>query len=271
MSDIAAGKHMRRLFGLFLLFAAFGFARDSHAAEFIWTPHSGKTGLGALYMIGTMVPGDYERFVSAIKSRGAAPFILYVRSQGGDVSEALKIGRLVRELTVSAMAPLATTYSAGAASCLMDEKELGRKVPCICASACTLVWFGSPFRTGLEIFIHSIAYDKKTFSSLPPAEAERMYRQSMNDIRAYLAEMNISDKYAQLMTETGSVELKKVRAQDDWGLFGFDGGYREWLFAKCGPPSNALTPDGQSVWGSCTVKVEGDATVEAIRRVLGVQ
>jgi len=216
-------------------------------------------------MIGKIVPGDYERFVGAIRTRGAAPFLLYVRSQGGNVPEAIKIGRQLRELTVSVLAPLGTIHSGGAASCVMDEHELGRKVPCVCASACTLVWFGSPFRTGAEIFIHSIAYEnKKEFGALPPSEAARVYNQNMGEIRAYLADMGIDGKYAQMMTETGSIELKKVQPQDDWGLFGFDGGYREWLFAKCGPPSNAL-------WGSCSVRVQGEATVEAIRRLLGVQ
>jgi hypothetical protein len=241
---------------------------ETDAAEILWGRHSGHSGLGTLFLMGQIEPGDYERFVAAIRERGAAPFILDPRSAGGNVAEAIKIGRLVRELGVYTQAPTAYMPNPENPSCHFDEQEVGKKVPCICASACTLIWFGGVLRTGAEIYIHSIAYERNMFGAVSPAEAGRMYKQAMDEVKGYLAEMSIDAKYAKLMTETGSIELQKIRPQNDPALFSLDPAYREWLYAKCGNPTNAMARDGGTIWGECTVRVQGEATMKAIQKLL---
>jgi hypothetical protein len=259
---------MSKAFAIFIWFAI-GLASTgtSEAADFVWGRHSGHSGLGNLYMLGQIVPGDYDRFVAAIRERGPAPFMLEPRSAGGNVIEAIKIGRLVRELSVSTQAPTAYMPDPIRPNCkFTDEEDAGRGMQCICASACTLVWFGGVMRTGAEIYIHSIAYEKQTFGGASPADAGRMYRQAMNDVKAYLAEMGIDQKYANMMTETASTDVRKISAQEDGILFSWDPAYREWLFAKCGTPTQAMLANGQ--WGNCTVQVQGEATAKAIKRIL---
>src|ERR1700692_3869442 len=75
-----------------------------NAADFIFDPASlvsKDAGTGTLYMVGKIVDGDYDRFIATIRSWGPHPFSLDVRSEGGNVIEAMKIGRLVRQLSVS--------------------------------------------------------------------------------------------------------------------------------------------------------------------------
>ena len=96
---------------------------------------------------------------------------------------------------------------------------------------------------------------------MSPAEAGRMYRQVMADITTYLREMGIDEKYANLMTETGSPQVRRVRPSDDPILFSWDPAFREWLLTKCG---RVITEQ----WGNCSIQVEGEATVSEIKKLL---
>jgi len=255
---------MSRLVGIIIMLSAMtisGVGRAS-SADFVWDKQGFQTGLGIMYLLGKIEPGDYERFVAAIRRRGANPFVLEVRSGGGDVNEAIRIGRLVRELAVSVHAPIAYMPNPEAPSCHLDDQAVGKHVDCICASACTLIWFGGVMRIGAQIYIHSIA--NEGFGSMSPAEAGRAYRQAMESVKSFLNEMGIDPKYADMMTRTGSTEIRKVRAQDDYNLFSWDPAFREWLFTKCG--KNISAP--ANAWGECIVRAENEATVKAIRQIL---
>jgi len=257
---------MRYFAGLILAFVIFTTTRVAFSAEFIWDRNMVPfgTGIGSLYLVGPIAAGDYDRFVSAIKRRGAKPFTLYVRSGGGNTLEAMRIGRLVRQLSLSVYAPLSDPGNINKASCLRDTDAVGKPVPCICASACSLIWFAGVSRVGLEIYIHSIKYDESMFKSLSPQEAERMYQQAMREVHAYLTEMDINDKYYYMMTQTGSSELQKVSTPIGGDLGGWPPSYREWLYAKCARELKA----GGTAAGSCMVEAENEARIEAIGHLL---
>jgi hypothetical protein len=157
------------LIGLFILASW----QKANSAEFVFDQRVAPTVEGSvdLYLIGDITVGDYDRFVSAMRIRGAKPFSLTLRSGGGNVLEAMKIGRLVRELSISVWAPTSSMETPSRASCGYDLQAVGRRVPCICASACTLVFFGSVFRSGFEVYIHSIKYDDNSLGGLSPLEA----------------------------------------------------------------------------------------------------
>jgi len=261
---------MKSISRIILVFIILSIPTVVRSAEFIWdrnmTPSG--VGIGSLYMVGSIIDGDYDRFVSAIKKRGAKPFILYVRSGGGNVSEAMKIGRLVRQLSLTVYAPLSTLQNMNTASCDADVGSVGKPVPCICASACTLIWFGGVMRIGLAVYIHSIKYNETYFGSLSPQQAQIMYQHAMQEVHTYLAEMDIDDKYYYMMVRTGSSELQRASGHIGGDLGGWTPAYREWLYAKCGAP---VEGDTSPAWGMCTVNVGNQAEVEAIRKVLNSQ
>jgi hypothetical protein len=232
------------------------------ASEFIWDHRAADS--TALYLVGEIIPGDYERFVAAIKKRGPRPFMLYLRSGGGNAYEAMRIGRLVRQLSIATMGPLSTPRNVHVASCASDVTVIGKLPPCICASACTLIWFAGVMRTSLEIYIHSIKYDSGMFGNLTPTAAQQLYRKGMEDVHAYLREMDVNDKYYYMMTNVASANIQRVFTPYGDDVSGWPPAYREWLYARCGTPikSNAMS------WGRCTVDSGNQATVDAIRTFL---
>jgi hypothetical protein len=243
------------------------------AAEFRFGPASAQlwtTDRSQLYMVGEIVSGDYERFVAAIRSAGTRFFGLQLRSGGGSVQEAIRMGRLARELLMYVHLPfgqhLQHLGQQNAGNCAYDSRAVGKQVPCLCASACTLIFFGGAFRVAWEVYIHRIAYGKEYFSSLSPQEAEQQYQRGMSEIRAYFAEMGIDDKYYYMMLRTPSEQLKKVTVTDAPELFGWVPSFGEWLKAKCGTEVEAYKR-GSNCWGETYEK----ARREALKRVLNIE
>lgn len=230
-------------------------------AEFIWD--RSVPGGVSLYVVGQIVTGDYDRFVSALKGRGPKPFLLYLRSPGGNTGEAMRIGRLVRNLSVPTMGPLSSPQNPNVASCVSDVAAIGRIPACICASACTLIWFAGVTRSALEIYVHSIRYDDaKMFSQLSPPEAEAMYRRSMGEVHDYLREMDVNDKIYYLMTDVASARVQRVLTVAGGELSNWSPGYREWLYARCGAPARTVS------WGQCIVDAGNQAEIDALKSFL---
>jgi len=241
------------------------------AAEFIWARGvSSRSPTGILYSVGPITEGDYDRFVAAIKQWGAKPLTLELRSGGGNVGEALKIGRLVRQLSLSVSAPIATADDPNRGSCVSDTAAIGKAVPCICASACTLIWFGGVMRFGAELFIHSIKPNEVVFRQLSPAEAHKYYQSVMRDVHSYLTEMEVSDRFYDMMTNTSSMDLQRVPL-----VVGLDPdvnppSYREWIAAKCSRELSEISSN-PAAYGTCTIDAQNEAQIEAIRQFLGSQ
>jgi len=72
---------------------------------------------------GQIVRGDYEKLINVVKKHGSIPDNIFLNSRGGDVIEAMKIGRF-------ATRALLTTGVIGG-----DECQSG----CVCYSACMLI------------------------------------------------------------------------------------------------------------------------------------
>jgi hypothetical protein len=98
---------MKNLKALIISLTIFSLAGNAAlSAEFIFGPASPQipTDNNQLYLVGEIVPGDYDRFVEAIKKHQGNYFALHLRSGGGHLQEAMRIGRLVRQLLVSTYA-----------------------------------------------------------------------------------------------------------------------------------------------------------------------
>jgi hypothetical protein len=212
-----------------------------------------------IYLVGEITSGDYDRFVSVLKQRGVNVFRLEVRSGGGNVLEAIRIGRLLRQLMGVVGGPNAPGVPP---HCSLEQNEIGKPAPCICASACTLIFFGGAFRQGSDIYLHSIAFEKNMFGSLGATDASRLYKAAMTEIRSYLSEMEIDEKYYYMMSETASSQLVRVPLGQD--LLDFPPSIREWMQAKCGP---AAAPG----YATCTNDAIIAEQLSGIRKLLNVE
>jgi hypothetical protein len=267
-------ERMRNLIILIFVVAMLAPSK-SFAAEFHFGPASAQlrnTDRSALLMTGEIVLGDYDRFVDAIRSAGTSFFGLQLRSGGGNVAEAIRIGRLARQLMMYVYLPfpahlqnLPTSRNA-IGNCAFDARIVGKPVPCGCASACTLIFFGGAFRVGWEVQIHRIAFPKEYFGSLSPQEADEKYKQGMDQIRSYLAEMGIDDKFYFMMLETPSDRIKTVSLSEAPQLFGWAPSLEEWLTAKCGTEMQDYKRGT-----NCRGDTYEQARHEALKRVLNVE
>ncbi len=182
---------------------------------------------------GPIVGGDYEKVVSLFRTSHPVLRRFSLISPGGSVEEAIEIKRLFRKYMVTATAPL--RLADGRFEALSPHAQhllcIGTS-DCICASACTLIWFGSPHRGGTA-GLHRPHIDSPTFRSLGPGDASALYKHMFDDVRGYLEEMEVPKQMIELMVATGSAEIRWVDAVDD--QVGRPPSVAEWEDASCGP------------------------------------
>jgi hypothetical protein len=182
-------------------------------------------------MSGRIVPGDAKRFEELLAKEGPSISGLALRSPGGDVDEAMKIGRIVRAKLLRTVAPIS---SAEGNVCFM--RGLPEHAPeCVCLSSCFLVYAGGVTRGGNVLGLHRPRYDEAFFAKLPLEEANRRYGAVIERIKAYLLEMGVGDRYLDRMLRVSSSEMEILSKEDaDRDLNGSIPAMAEWLKAKCG-------------------------------------
>ena len=83
---------------------------------------------------GDIVPGDTLKLLAIYeKYSSAAVSTVYLRSKGGDVDEAMKMGRLIRALRLKTEVPLRYDNR------ILSVVPAAEKENAVCASACFLV------------------------------------------------------------------------------------------------------------------------------------
>lgn len=129
---------------------------------------------GGISIIGEIETGDASRFLEFLQSyEGVKPIWLTIDSPGGNVSEAMEIGKLVRSASIP-VNPLLR-----------------------CNSACFLIWAAAPYRRiGIVSFsLHRPFYQRGIYSNLTVAEASEAYRVLEDRFRSYLQEIGVSNEF----------------------------------------------------------------------------
>jgi hypothetical protein len=188
------------------------------------TPYA--TCLGG-FLRGEISKGDYEKVTAFLSTHH--PFVSFFNliSPGGDVDEALKIGRLFRQYLISTSAPT-TILSPDNVPALSD---LCRGQDCICASACALIWMGGAYRWG-SVGLHRPRIVDATYRGLTPAKASTTYNRVLREVGAYLEEMEVPRSIVEKMVATSSGDIIWVDSNDE----GLDRppSLAEWVDASCG-------------------------------------
>jgi hypothetical protein len=116
---------------------------DQNAPRWPSEPRPTSKNCDGAMIRGTIVRGDFEKVLSLYRENHPYLANFDLVSPGGDVDEAMKIGRLFRKYLVHVRAPYRLTSGEEAASFMPGECK-----DCVCASACALIWFGAPERYG---------------------------------------------------------------------------------------------------------------------------
>ncbi|MBJ6125410.1 hypothetical protein [Microvirga splendida] len=183
-------------------------------------------------MSGTIVPGDARRFEELLDKEGASIRSLGLRSPGGDVAEAIQIGRTVRKRLLRTSAP--TEDGDGQRICFVGgSPEVSSE--CVCLSSCFLIYAAGIHRSGYVLGLHRPRYEEAFFAKLPLEQANAKYSAVIEQIKAYLVEMGVGDAYLRRMLRVSSSEMEILtREEAERDLNGFIPAMAEWLKAKCG-------------------------------------
>jgi hypothetical protein len=216
-------------FGLFLL----GGSKISAAAE-ITCLHKPGLRCSIALLKGKITHGDFQPIYRFLAINNPELGTVYLNSGGGDVDEALKIGRLFRKYLIETTAP--TRFEDGSSYFPLPGEPCNGFNCGLCASACALIWFGGVDRGG-SVGLHRPRTDDPSFRQLSAADASQRYRQWQQAIFRYLVEMEVPRSVIELTESIGSDEITWVDDIDD--RLDYPPSIAEWVKASCPQESGA--------------------------------
>jgi hypothetical protein len=228
---------------LIVAFAAFAICiAPLHAADI--------TGARTVVLEGKIEAGDYDKLKSLYGERGHHEFDLglsyanelSLASPGGDLTEAMKIGRFVRTLKLHTIVPsrIGSQVNIGIA----NVRPKNPKANYMCASACFFVFVAGINRTAdflddAILGIHRPYLSDSDLRTLSGDQAIISANQVRTTVENYLREMSVPAKYTDLMF---SVPKDKVRwigdAEFHSDLEGTIPELKDWLAARCDKRTN---------------------------------
>jgi hypothetical protein len=188
----------------------------SHAAEISCDENNCSLGI----LRGPISKGDYEKVATLLRTNYLVLRMFSLASPGGDVNEALKIGRLFRKYLITTITPTE------------DAPVCRGQKYCSCASACALIWFGGVRRIG-SVGLHRPRINDPMFAGLSPDDASIAYRRALEKIMTYLDEMEVPKSMIELMVATGSGDIRWVQSNPN-GDGDSPPSIAEWIVASCG-------------------------------------
>jgi hypothetical protein len=213
----------------------------AYAAEIRVDP-SRRAALGVV-LEGRIEPGDFDKLRTIIFN-GEGALEIYLASPGGDLAEAMKIGRLVRELKLRTVAPDnlggELREKLAARHALKDSKA-----NYMCASACFFVFVAgihrqSDFVHEAILGIHKPYLSKDALRALSSDKAIAVADQTRAIVDSYLREMSVPAKYADQMFSVPKDEIRWIgHGEFETDFAGFVPELRDWVDARCDSRSGA--------------------------------
>jgi hypothetical protein len=211
----------------FCLLALFSAGAPSAGAELFYMDHDAFTEkfvgpVGPLVFSGEIEPGDYDRLLSKIlddENRYLTQNKLILASDGGDVSEAMKIAKLVKSL-----------YSE-----IIVGPQTGR-----CVSACFLIYAAAHQRgTEGERLIginrpYIVDPSSESLSAATSADAGIAESGALAQVRIFLQENEVPEYLIEELFRHASDDAYWLSTDDEKKLGSRSRALREYLAAKCG-------------------------------------
>jgi hypothetical protein len=174
----------------------------------------------SILLQGEIVPGDYDRLLDSVAKNLfqyalRTPDVL-LASPGGDLQEALKIARFVKETYRSVAVGPATG-------------------PCV--SACFFIYVTAPHRLAAapNLGVHRPYIHPQRLQSLSLADAESLQKNLLREARAHLQDLNVPTAIIDAMFQRASTEVYWLSDyQIDVQLGMRPPWYEQYLIAQCG-------------------------------------
>lgn len=178
---------------------------------------------------GEIKPGDYDRVVAQLLNGGLGD-TLTLNSPGGDVVEAMRIGRLIRDLRMRTEVP---GRAGNKAFCLAHPKGASL-TDCNCSSACFLIFAAGIRRSGNHVGVHRVFVNHEYLRAMKSDEAVELSGKVTNAVSGYMSEMGVPIHLIERIKVIPSSEIEWLSQGDiDRYFSGYIPQYAEWVAAKC--------------------------------------
>jgi len=192
----------------------------------------GASSLKTIAIEGTIVPGDFDTFLRIVRENQGHISGVYCFSPGGNLYEAMKIGRAMRALELSSQAPMRD--ETGRPLCSLGLSKPHDPKNCTCGSAGFFVHIAATHRGGTFLAVHRPYFEKGGLSQLSPPDAHRALDGLQQSVREYMTEMGVPAhiQYEVLNTAPDTVRIlnEATIKTNFWGDLIY---IREWMQDKC--------------------------------------
>ena len=231
---------------------------------------------GVLILEGKIVSGDYERLRNFLGTKSNFDKIsggVFLASQGGNVVEAMKMGRLIRTLRLSTDAPSgpAAGIPRFGESLIQPYNLVNPRANYLCASACFFVYVAGIYRHlswAGRLGVHRPTISEG-IANLPESDdAKKSATWFIHEtVKNYLKDMDVPDKYADLIYSVPPTKVRWITQNEfDSDLEGFIPELSEWVGANCG--QHAI--EGKIINGDLNKRSQLPATAQTPQKTSAV-
>ena len=204
---------------------------------------------------GALVAGDYGRFKDLVTETWSKGYRFYGRveiiSMGGNVVEAVQIGRLIRRLWLATIIPSDTPKYGDSTKCREFPNRAAKiQSNCYCGNSCFLVFVAGVNRWGDLVAIHRPDLPPERASEVGLEEVFGRYRGLKALLHKYFDEMGVSATYYDRMMSVSSSDVTFLnRKEVDKNFFGYVPEIDELFRARCGVLTSAENRWISDNWG----------------------
>jgi len=213
---------------IFLFINLFPALTVVQAAEIIARPMADDGYYHKIFAIeGNIIRGDYKKFEDLVRVYGGIYNSVTIASKGGDIFEAMKIGRLIRKLRYSTWAP----WQIGGRIISFELKD---KTNNVCASACFFIYIAGVRRVGNIIGIHRPYLSVEDYKEMGIEDAIDAHKKLKEIITNYIIEMSVPLTYVDRLFSIAKEEIEWLEEEERNKNFdGFIPEMDEWVKAQC--------------------------------------
>ena len=192
---------------------------------------------------GKIEAGDFDKFKSFILN-GDNPVEIYLASPGGDLSEAMKIGLLVRILKLSTVVPSKALTNQSRDLAVTRHNLKNPNADYLCTSACFFIFVAGIRRSSDELGpailgIHRPSISDSDLRKLSLDQATAAEDRTRTAIENYLQVMDVPAKYAEDMYSVPKGKIQWIRNDEfDKDFAGFIPELSDSVKARCGSRSD---------------------------------
>lgn len=213
----------------------------------------------AIAIVGEIEAGDFDQFRKLLAETEVYTGVA-IHSPGGDLIEAVRIGRLIRENLLPVTA--ADSFQIAMYGIIALEHEMFAWWPSVvdgnvfntCYSACFVIWASGVDRqggmpvpgAGTIMGLHRPHFDDKYFSALDVDQAQQEYEKLLSLLTDYLVGMGITNTLIEKMLTIPSNELYLLTPDELSSISGMIPAIDEWTASKCS--EHEVQPQERADW-----------------------